>query len=298
MRFALALPIDRADPRRELHNQAALRRMAQVIEAAGFDACSVTDHPAPPRSWLESGGHVTLDPLVALACAGSATTTLRLFTNCYIAAYRHPHLSAKAIATLDALTDGRVILGLAVGYLEHEFDALDVPFRRRGALLDDAISRMQEAWTGDDLPSGTAVLPRPAATPHPPLWIGGNSRAAMRRAVRSGQGWIPFPAPLRMAEATGTAPLTSADDLRARIREAQQMASEAGRTTPLDICFTPFSHPHWRESCDPAAFVEEASALATIGVTWLSFHLPAPNLDAFCDNVRRFGEEAITPLKG
>jgi probable F420-dependent oxidoreductase len=297
MRFALALPVDRPDPARAVHNQSALRRMARAIEQAGFDACSVTDHPAPPRGWLEAGGHITLDPLVTLACAGSATSELRLFTNCYIPGYRHPLLAAKGIATLDALTDGRVILGLAVGYLEAEFEALGVPFRRRGARLDAAIEQMTEAWTGPDLPAGTVTAPRPAASPHPPLWIGGNSPAALRRALRAGDGWIPFPASRRLAEATGTTPLTSIDELRDRIAEARGVAAAMGRTAPLDICFTPFSHPHGRDVCDPAALVDEARQLESIGVTWLSFHLPAPNLDAFCDNVARFGQEAIAVLR-
>jgi probable F420-dependent oxidoreductase len=297
MRFALVLPVDRPDPDRTVLNQAALRRMAQAAEQAGFDACSVTDHPAPTRAWLDHGGHLALDPLVALACAGTATTRLRLLTNCYVAPYRHPLLSAKGVATLDSLTDGRVILGLAVGYLEGEFEALDVPFHRRGALLDAAIEQMTRAWTGDDLPGGTVVQPRPATRPHPPLWIGGNSPAALRRAVRAGDGWIPFPAPRRMAEATGTTAMTGIDDLRARIAEARELAEAAGRPRPLDICFTPFTHPHWRETCDPAVFVDEARELAAAGVTWLSFHLPAPSLDAFCDNVASFGEEALAVLR-
>lgn len=297
MRFALVLPVDRPDPDRTVLNQAALRRMARAAEQAGFDACSVTDHPAPTRAWLDGGGHLALDPLVALACAGTATTTLRLLTNCYVAAYRHPLLSAKGVATLDTLTDGRVILGLAAGYLEGEFAALDVPFRRRGALLDAAIEQMTRAWAGDDLPSGTVVEPRPATRPRPPLWIGGNSPTALRRALRVGDGWIPWPASHRVAEATGTTAITSVDDLQARIAEARELAEEAGRTEPLEICFTPFTHPHWREACDPAAFVDEARALAAIGVTWLSFHLPAPGIDAFCDNVARFGEEALAPLR-
>jgi probable F420-dependent oxidoreductase len=297
LRFALALPVDGPAPARELHGQAAIRRMATAIEAAGFDACSVTDHPFPPRDWLDAGGHHSMDPLVALACAGTATTRLRLFTNCYIPAYRHPYVAAKGIATLDAMTDGRVILGLAAGYLEGEFAALDVPFDGRGRRLDRAIAQMKEAWTGRDTPAGNAALPVPACRPHPPIWIGGNSRTAMRRAVEAGDGWIPFAAPPRLAETVRTRPLRDHDDLAERLAELREMAAAAGRDRPLDVCFTPLSHPHWREACDPGALVEEARLLAALGVTWLSFHLPAPSVDEFCDNVARIGEEAIAPVR-
>jgi probable F420-dependent oxidoreductase len=207
--------------------------MATTIEGAGFDACSVTDHPFPTRSWLAGGGHHSMDPLVALACAGTATTTLHLFTNCYIPAYRHPYVAAKGVATLDALTDGRVILGLAAGYLEGEFAALDVPFEGRGRLLDTAITQMKEAWTGRDTPAGNVALPTPVSRPHPPIWIGGNSRTAMRRAILAGDGWIPFPAPPRLAEVVRTRPLRSHDDLAERLADMRDTAAASGRDRPL-----------------------------------------------------------------
>ena len=122
MRFSLELPVD--DP-------AAIPRRAAAIESAGFDACFVTDHPAPTRTWLAQGGHLTLDPLVALGAVAAATSRLGLHTNCLIPAYRHPLTVTKAVASLDAIAGGRVILGVALGYLEAEFVALDVPFAER-----------------------------------------------------------------------------------------------------------------------------------------------------------------------
>lgn len=297
VRLALALPIDSPRPSRDFHNQRALAQMVRTIEEAGFDACSVTDHPYPTASWIEGGGHHATDPLVTLAFAAGVSTSLRLFTNCYIASYRHPYLSAKGVATLDSFSDGRLILGLAVGYLEAEFDVLGVPFRKRGALLDEAIARMREAWSGEESTAGHVMSPPPVTKPHPPIWIGGNSAAARRRAVAVGDGWIPFPAPTRMAEAIRTTRLTSHDDLAEMIEDVRAIAARAVRPRPLDVCFTPLSHPHWRQNCDPEALVEEARTLAGMGVTWMSFHLPAPTVDRFCENVRLFGREAVPTIK-
>src|SRR6516165_10382782 len=134
MRLTIWLPTD---------EPAAITDCAAAIEQAGFDACFLTDHPYPPRAWLEHGGHNTVDPFVALAAAASATTTLRLHTHCYIPAYREPHLGAQAIATLQALSNGRVVLGVAAGYLEEEFEGLGVSFAERGKLLDEALVTMQ-----------------------------------------------------------------------------------------------------------------------------------------------------------
>jgi alkanesulfonate monooxygenase SsuD/methylene tetrahydromethanopterin reductase-like flavin-dependent oxidoreductase (luciferase family) len=136
VKLSIELPVAEAD---------AIASCARAIEAAGFDACFVTDHPAPPRAWLEHGGHATMDPFGVLAVAAAVTSTLRLHTHCVIPAYRHPLLTAKAVATLDALSRGRVILGVAVGYLEEEFTALGVPFGDRASLLDDALHVMKAA---------------------------------------------------------------------------------------------------------------------------------------------------------
>ena len=112
----------------------------------------------------------------------------------------------------------------------------------------------------------------------------------MRRAIAHGDGWSPFPASPRTAAAVDTASMTDAAMLAHAIVRLNELAAEAGRTEPLDVCFTPFSHPAHKDVVDPSAFVAEAHELAAIGVTWLAFHLPAPGVDAFCDTVAAFGE--------
>ncbi len=304
MRFSLSLPVDYPPHGGEFHTQ-AITEIAQAVETNGYDACFVTDHPFPPDQWAKEGGHHALDPLVALGFAGAVTTTLLLHTNVFIAQYRNPLVAAKGVATLDALSNGRVILGLAAGYLEPEFAALGVPFRRRGRLLDESIRIMKLAWTGEPVDvegtgfsaTGHSAIPTPRQKPHPPLWIGGNSKVAMKRAVEQGDGWTPFPARPRMAAAVGTRPLSDRDDLARYIEDTRRMSEEVGREKPLDIVFTPFSHPHGKENFNPEAFVEKATALEAIGVTWLDFHLPAPSKAGFLENIERFANEAIAPLR-
>ena len=149
MRISLGLPTHRVDLGDELVSAGAIATQSRVAEAAGFDAVFVTDHPFPGEDWLVHGGHHALDPLIALSFAAAATTRLRLHTNLYIAAYRNPFVSAKAVATLDVLSAGRVILGIGAGYLEPEFAALGVDFAQRNDLTDEAITAMKAAWTGE-----------------------------------------------------------------------------------------------------------------------------------------------------
>jgi probable F420-dependent oxidoreductase len=285
MKFSVELPVASPD---------SLMTCAFAIEDAGFDACFVTDHPFPSRSWLEAGGHETLDPFIALSFAAAATRRLRLHTNCLIPAYRNPFLTAKSVATLDACSRGRVTLGVAVGYLEAEFEGLGVPFAERARRLDETLWAMKAAWA-DDLPEHI-LRPRCVQQPHPPIWAGGNSAAAIRRAITHGNGWSPFPASPRTAAAVDTASISDVPTLANAIARFRELAAEAGRTDPLDVCFTPFSHPGHKDIVDPAAFVDEAHGLARIGVTWLAFHLPAPSIPEFCETVAAFGE-AIAEVK-
>jgi probable F420-dependent oxidoreductase len=266
MRFSVGLPVDHADRADEFVTGPAIAEMARAAEDAGFDACYVTDHPAADQQWLDGGGHHALEPLVGLAFAAAATTRLRLHTHVYVPAYRNPFLAAKGVATLDALSGGRVILGVAAGYLRPEFGALGVDFDERNELLEEAIAVMRRAWTEDAVAvegrhfraRAVTQRPRPAQPGGVPIWIGGNSTAAMRRAVELADGWSPFPNPAAAARATKTPAITDVDALAARLDAAREHARAVGRTAPLDVCFAPFRHDD-----DPAD-------LAALGVTWLA----------------------------
>ena len=136
------------------------------------------------------------DALTVLTWAAAATTRVGLGTSVLVAPYRHPVLLAKSLASLDALSGGRVIVGIGSGWMESEFAALDVPFRERGRRTDEAIAVCRALWRGDDRIAwsggrldGLALRPPPARPGGPPVWVGGDSDAGIARAVRLGDAW-------------------------------------------------------------------------------------------------------------
>jgi probable F420-dependent oxidoreductase len=306
MRFSGQIPADRVAAGAELIGAEAIGEQARGLEAAGFDAGYATEHPFPPDAWLKAGGHHALDPFVTLAVAASATARLRLHTNVLVLPYRNPFLTAKAVASLDAVSGGRVILGVAAGYLEPEFRALGADFASRNQGTDDALLAMKQAWSGARVKwdgrgyqaVGNTMLPTPVQKPHPPIWIGGNSRRAARRAVQHGQGWSPFPVAPAFGRHTRTAPLESIEELAARIRELEDHAGEMGRSQPLDVNFVPFGlGMHSTATPDPDAFCEQALRLWEIGVTWLSVGLPSPSRAGYLEHAARFGEQVIARMR-
>lgn len=298
MRFALTLPTDHVQSGAEFVSADAIAEMSRTAEAAGFDAVSVTDHPFPPARWVAAGGHHSLDPFVALSFAAAATTRLRLLTQVIVLPYRNPFLVAKAATTLDALSNGRLLLGVAAGYLEPEFAALGADFANRNDVADEAIDAIRAAWSGEPVErsgrgfvaKGNAQLPRPSQPGGPPIWVGGNSRRAIRRAVERGQGWHPFPAPAKLASHARTAAMESLDDLRAGLAFAREHAKAIGRSEPLDVCLVPFGFGMGSDASDLARLRDEIPRYDEAGVTWLAFTLPAPGRAAWCDAVATLGD--------
>jgi probable F420-dependent oxidoreductase len=140
------------------------------------------------------------DPFTALAWVAGLTHRVELGTTVIVLPYRHPLLTARMAANLDRLSNGRFIFGVGAGWARQEFAALGVPFERRGAMSSDYLAAMKTAWTSDPASyAGPFVSfrdvrtgPSPLRSPHPPVWIGGGSEAAMRRAVRLGDAWHPI----------------------------------------------------------------------------------------------------------
>lgn len=300
MKYSLGLPVHKVDPVEEWCTAEAIAAMATAAEAAGMWAVNVTDHPIPDAKWLSRGGHHTLDPFVALTVAAAVTTRVRLQTNLVILAYRNPFLSAKAIATLDAVSGGRVVVGTGAGYLRSEFAALGVEFDERNALTDEAIDAMTAAWSGEPFDFAGAhftaenalALPRPVQRPHPPIWIGGNSNLAIRRSVERAQGWLPMPSPAGATKLLRTPPLETLDDLRDRMGYLRAHCEKVGRTDPVDVVFMPIGLDMFRDELPEAApLVEHVREQADIGVTGLSITLPAPSRAAWLEAVEWFGAE-------
>ena len=285
MRFILGLPTDEVQRPEEFGTVDAVAEMARSAESLGYEGVFVTDHPIPPEKFLRSGGHHALEPTVVLAVVASATKRLRLMTNLYIIGYRNPFLAAKAIASLDSLSGGRVILGTGAGYLEPEFRAVGRDFASRNERLDESLEVMKAIWTGEVVDvsgqdfeaHGHVALPTPVSRPHPPLWIGGNSRRALRRAIEHGDGWIPMPAPKAFARFVRSTPLESLDDLGAGLEYARRHADKVGRSAPLDVMFGPMGVGHYgAPGFDAAAYVEQAGRLREMGITYagVSFSMP------------------------
>jgi probable F420-dependent oxidoreductase len=299
VRCALILHTDRMDLGPEFVSADGVAAVARAAEQAGFDAVAVTDHPMPEDEWMRSGGHHALDPFVALAFAAAVTTRIRLLTYIYVLPYRNPFITAKGVATLDALSGGRLVFGVAAGYLEPEFRALGVPFEERNELADEALRAMKRAWTEDGVhfegrhfvARGHTQLPRPTQRPHPPIWVGGNSRQAIRRAVELGDGWMPIFNPRQYAKRRRTAVVETPDDIRGRLAWAREVADEIGRRTPLEVAFTPrFLGDFGSPSFERQRFLDHAGALAEAGVTYLCTNLPGATRAAHVENVARFAE--------
>jgi len=262
-----------------------LADLAVAAEHAGLDAVSMTDHPFPSDEWLAAGGHHAFDPFVALSFMAASTSRIRLLTNLVVAGYRSPYVTAKAAASLDLLSGGRMTLGLGAGYQAAEFHALGADFGARGKLFDAAMDAMRSAWTGESVEisegpfpaSGHTALPRPAQRPHPPLWIGGNSRRARRRVAEHGDGWMPFQQPPAAASITGTDALTGIEELAVRITDLQRLRRDLGRSGPIDVCFAPYGPRSGEELIE---YLEEnGRACEEAGVTWISWESSARTLD-------------------
>jgi len=298
MRFTVQLPTHRVEELDEFASGEAVGEMARAAEAAGFDACFVTDHPFPGDKWLAGGGHHALDPFVCLTWAAAATRTIRLHTHVLVLPYRNPFLTAKAAASLDALSGGRLILGVAAGYLKSEYHSLGADFAHRNAVCDEAIVAIKRAWTEEGVElsgrgfeaRGNTMLPRPVQKPHPPIWAGGNSRMAIRRAVELADGWSPFPNSKSVASYQRTAVLGSLEDLAAGLAYAREHAEAVGRSAPLDVCFAPVGVDMFADAPpDPALLREQVESLASVGVTWTALSLPARSRAAWCEAVAATG---------
>jgi probable F420-dependent oxidoreductase len=303
MQFCVSLQTDRVEMGDEFASGAGVAAVARAAEAAGFDAVFVTEHPFPEDEWMASGGHHALDPFVTLMAAAATTTHLRVLTNLCVVPYHNPYLLAKTALTVDVLSGGRLILGCGAGYLEPEFAAVGATFADRNERFDAAIGAMKAAWTGASVPvagSGTThtMRPRPVQRPHPPIWIGGNSRRALRRAVELGDGWMPFPNPASTAARRKTPELITIEQLAARLDEARELEATSGRTL-RDVMFTPvgvdaYGTPSW----DRAAFRQVVGEYAALGVTMCAVHIPAHSRAEYCDLLSGFGAEMLTSAGG
>jgi probable F420-dependent oxidoreductase len=283
----------------QYQSMAAIGEMTKALEAAGAYAAYVTDHPAPSAEWLHAHGHDALDPFTALAFVAAASTTLRVQTNIVVLPYRNPFVTAKAAATLQVLSGGRLILGVGAGYQKVEFDALGVDFHKRGAIMDEALEVMRAAWAGGAVVkqghnyNAVGNEPRPAPEPQPLVWIGGGSEKAVQRAARWGDGWCPFFVAPNLSKVNRDSGIQSIPHLKEKIAELQGLRADLGKTAPFDISIGPqvSLKTQSRETAD--RYIEAVQALAEAGVTCVGAEVAHPSRAAYLENIQWFGEEVI-----
>nr|WP_225955219.1 LLM class flavin-dependent oxidoreductase [Kibdelosporangium phytohabitans] len=160
---------------------ASLRGWARTVEGLGFDLLMLSDHVVVTPDVAEQYPAPFYEPFTTLSWLAGITDHVMLGTTVLIAPYRHPLLVARMAANLNDLSGGRLVLGVGAGWARQEFAALGVPFERRGALTGELITTLREAWRDNGYRAGTI-----------PIWLGGNSDAALRRAVRLADAWHPL----------------------------------------------------------------------------------------------------------
>lgn len=306
MKFALNLPLAKLLPRDERHSGETVRTIARALEDANISGALMSEHPVPSAEWLHNdpAGHDCLDSLTALAVVAASSTQLNLFTNVLILPYRNPFLTAKAAATLQILSDHRLILGVGIGYQKEEFDALGVSFKERGALTDEALETIRLAWKGGPVVkrgthfNATGNEPRPIPMPPPPIWVGGGSDKAVERAARYGDGWTPYFTVPTNDPLVKRSAVVSMGHFGEKVEKLYALREEMGRSGPFDLAVAPPFRPQELSTSNAQRFLEEVHELEAHGVSWIWTSLPAVNLETYLETVAWFGEEIITPYHG
>jgi probable F420-dependent oxidoreductase len=286
-----------------------LRMLAQHAEALGLDSVWLSDHIIVPRR-IESfypydpdgrfpatPEQAYLEPLTALTFLAGCTDRVQLGTSVLILPYRNALLTAKIVSTLDTLSNGRVILGVGVGWMEEEFTALGLDtYHQRGAVSDEYIQAFRELWTSDQPRfegrhvrfADIGFAPKPVRQPHPPIWVGGHTAPAIRRAARLGDGWHPI----------GLRPPASLtpEEMPAAVAQLHEEANEAGRN-PQDITIS-FRAPIVFSDVGGAqrtpltgsatAIQDDIGRYAACGVSHMIFDVQTPDVAEICRVMERF----------
>lgn len=303
MKINVSLPFDHNmdDPAQFLVPE-AVAEVGKVLERAGFNSGCVTDHPCPTGRWLDAGGHYAQDPFVMLSLVAAHTTRLRLQTGILVLPYRNPFITARAVASLDVFSGGRVSLGVGAGYLKGEYRALGVDFERRNEIMDEYLRALKAAWCNDEFDfegegysaRGNRIRPRPLQTPHPPLLIGGNARRAIRRAAELGDAWNPFFNSDTVSSTARTATMADETDLEEGVRYMHEHCEKIGRETPPAIILASITKvgAPW----NPQAILDTIGKMKAVGATEVGAHIDGFTRTEWCDNAERFGAEVIAKL--
>jgi len=297
---------------------------AQAAERLGYDFFSVNDHVVVPRDigsrypyseegdWGGASSGFNLEQLTTLAYLAGGTKRIRLLSSVMVVPHRQVVLAAKVLSSIDLLSAGRLMVGCGAGWMKEEFQALETkPYEDRGRVTDEYIAAFKELWTSDAPKfNGKHVSfdnlmfePRPVQKPHPPIWIGGESPAAVRRAVRHGDVWYP-------GSRNPAARLDTPERLKAGIDGLRRVA-EAEKRDPasVGIAHVVLSPTEWKSqpghdvprrmfTGTAADMAADAAALAAIGVEWVNLTFQTSSVQETLDRMQRFAEEVIPLVKG
>jgi probable F420-dependent oxidoreductase len=285
-----------------------LARLTRGAEELDYDMVLAGDHIVVPKGiaspypYTDDGtfpGAASgeyLEQLTLLAFLAGQTQRIRLVTSVLIVPHRNPLVAAKALATLDVLSKGRLTVGIGVGWMREEFAALGLPpFAERGAVTDEYVQAFKELWTSENPTftgtycqfSNITFLPKPLQKPHPPIWVGGESRRAMRRTAQLADGWYPI-------GSNPQHPLETPVQLAAGIERLAAYARDAGRNpAAIDIIYR--THTYYLGAAvatadtrrpftgSAAAIAEDIRQYAALGVTHLV--LDFTHASRTCDDV-------------
>jgi len=288
LRFGLGLPAvqqipSRVQPWERGVGGAEIVEAARAAERADFAWVSCSDHVLVPASRAGAMGATWYDAGSTLAFVAGATTRIALLSHVLVLPYRHPLVVAKQYGTLDHLSGGRVILGVGSGHLKPEFAVLGADFDRRGHVTDEYIHAITAAWAEEVARfdghtvafRDVMVAPRVAQRPRPPIWVGGNSRAAVRRAARHADGWIPWQlTPDAFATAAAYARAERATDAPLELVAPLAVAADAA----------------------PGSVVDEASRWRRAGATAFHVGLGARSFPEFLERVAWFAREVMAKV--
>jgi len=295
----------------------ALADIAKLGDRLGFYCMVMPDHILQPNQVNstypysltgdilaagQSGDGEWPEQVTTLAYLAGVTERIRLVTSVMIIPYRNPILTAKMLSTLDMLSKGRLILGAGVGWMEEEFELLNTePFAERGAVTNEYLRAFIELWTKDDPKfegkyvnfSDITFLPKPVQKPYPPIWIGGQSKPAIRRAAQIGDCWHPV-------GAIPAAPLEP-EELAENLVLLHQYAEKAGRdpaTIQVSVKAPLYdagdsSGPRRRFSGSPDEVRQDVQTYADVGVTHLIFDFRTADPHRTEDRMARFAEEVM-----
>ncbi|MHC0433234.1 TIGR03619 family F420-dependent LLM class oxidoreductase [Streptomyces sp. O3] len=277
---------------------ADLVEIARTADRSGFAYLASCDHVAIPRRLAAAMGTVWYDPVATLSFLAAVTERVRLLSHVAVVGLRHPLITAKQYATVDCLSGGRLILGVGAGHVAEEFDAVGADFAGRGAVLDETIDALRAALGPGEFPEhhgeryrfrDLGQRPRPAQE-RVPLWVGGSSPAAVRRAATRGDGWLPQGDPR--------------DRLPAQIAKLKRLREAAGVAEPITVgaIAEPLyvGEPAWDVgrralSGKPEAVADSLRAYAAMGVDQIQVRFRSRSRAELADQMAAFGAD-VAPL--